>query len=278
MKTFPLFAAMLLLTACYQSSDEALVDETSKTVLFRVEAFGVQQDALTRGAMTPSKLLIIDTYNGKADTYTQESLAEVPIPLTYGQHNIYFVASSTAWNTVDKEALTVAWANTRGSMEYVWAKKLSLEVSSSTGAQEVVLPLISADVRVTTLDGMPTNLGDVGIEAPDLCHGLNLSDMTGYSLGVTTSYSIDCRSVANGTRTLTTNIYTLVPSSKSVGDITLTAYDATTTTTEIASHILNDVPVAPGYVSSYTGYFFSDGVAISFSYADQWNGVNDYDY
>jgi len=228
--------------------------------------------------MTPSQLLIIDCYNGKADTYTQTSLAEIPIPLTWGQHEIYFVASSTQISNYDTQTLTVTWPATRTGMEYVWAKKLTLEVSATTASQTVNLPLISADVKISTLDVLPTNMGDFKIEAPDLCRGLKLSDMSGYVVSQNPDpYTLDCRSYA-GRANLVANLFTLVPTAKSVGDIVLTAYDAATTTTELASHTLPNVPVTAGYVSNYTGYFFSDGVAISFTCDQQWAGTNDYEY
>lgn len=278
MKPLPFFVALLTLTtSCYQSSDELSLDQTS-TVSFNFEAFGVTQEPQTRASMTPSQLLIIDCYNGKADTYTQTSLAEIPIPLTWGQHDIYFVACSKPISNYDVQTLTVTWPDTRTGMEYVWAKKLSLEVTASTASQSVNLPLICADVKISTLDNLPTNMGDFKIDAPDICRGLKLSDMSGYVVQQNPEpYVIDCRSHA-GEGNLTVNLFTLVPTTKSLGDIVLTAYDATSTTTEIASHTLPDVPVNQGYVSSYTGYFFSDGVAISLTSDEQWTGTNDYEY
>lgn len=278
MKPLPFLLSLLALaSSCYQSSDDDVVDQT-QDVSFSFEAFGVTQELQTRAALTPSQLLIIDCYNGKADAYTQNSLAEIPIPLAWGQHELYFVASSTQIGSYDVNALTVSWPDTRTGMETVWAKKLSLEVSASTASQTVNLPLISADVKINTLDKLPANVGDFKIDAPDLCRGLNLSDMTGFTLSEDpTPFMMDLRSYA-GKSTLAVNLYTLVPASKSVGDITLTAYDATATTTELASHTLSNVPVSQGYISNYSGYFFSDGVALSFTCDQQWTGTNDYDF
>lgn len=278
MKPQPLLLALLALTSsCYQSSDEAPLDQTS-TVRFNFEAFGVNQELLTRAALTPSQLLIIDCCNGKTDAVTQNSLAEIPIPLAWGQHELYFVASSSAIADYDLTSLTVSWPDTRTGLETVWATKLTLDVSSETASQTVELPLISANVKIATLDVLPTNIGDFKIEAPDLCRGLKLSDMTGFVLNENPDPIVLALAGKGGRTTLTTNLYTLVPASKSVGDIILTAYDATATTTELASHTLSNVPVTPGYVSNYSGYFFSDGIALSFTYDQQWAGTNDYDF
>lgn len=272
-----LLALLAFTSSCYQSADDAALDQTS-TVRFSFDAFGASQQLMTRAALVPSQLLIIDSYNGKAEAYTQNSLAEMPIPLTWGQHELYFVASSTPLDSYDVTSLTVSWPNTRTGLETVWAKKLTLEVSASTASQTVNLPLISANVKVQTLDNMPANTGDFKIEAPDLCRGLKLTDMTGFVLNENIApFTLDMRPYA-GDNNLTLNLYTLVPASKSVGDITLTAYDATATTTEMASHTLSNVPVEQGYISNYTGYFFSDGVALSFTCDPSWTGTHDYDY
>lgn len=277
MKRFFYLLSLVAFTSCYQSADESAL-ESSSIVNFRLNAFGADQEAMTRaGEMVPGHLLVIDCCNGKNDVFTQESLAEVPLPLAWGQHEIYFVAASAVWSSYDANALTVTWPSTRQGMQYVWGKKISLEVSASTGSQEVTLPIIGADVKISTLDNLPSNMGDFKIEAPDVCRGLKLSDMSGFVTSTPVSYSIACKAYA-GANTFITNIYTLVPNTNSVGDITLTAYTSETTPAEITSLTLSDVPVTKGYVSSYTGYFFTDGVALSFSYEDEWKSTNQYSF
>ena len=46
----------------------------------------------------------------------------------------------------------------------------------------------------------------------------------------------------------------------------------------LATHTLEDVPVKLGYVSHYTGLFFSRGQSFSFSYENDWKGVDEYTY
>ena len=279
MKHFPFFLALMassvFMSSCYQSLNEAtVVNENSVT--FSLKPMGVTQESMTRASFAaPEHLLVLDCMGERVKTYTQNSLADITMPLELGAHTLYFVASTYEWQSYDPAALTVTWGSGRISMTTVWAYKMDLTVTVNTTAEEVHLPLAGASIMLLTLDQFPENMGVFRVEGPDLCRGLNLKDMTGFVTDSPVDYSIDCNVYA-GQTTMNHHIYTFVPASGKVGDVVLTSYDHSSPTTEIASRTLSEVPVTPGYVSKYTGYFFTEGLSIPLSYETDWLGVYNY--
>ena len=63
---------------------------------------------------------------------------------------------------------------------------------------------------------------------------------------------------------------------KKVSDIVVTALDSNNA--EVAAKTINEVQVQAGYISLYSGYFFSDGVSFPLSYTDDWSGTNNYGF
>lgn len=274
----PALFLSLSVVSCYQGEDENSLVENSSSVTFRFNAMGVTREAITRAAISePGNLLVLDCFDGKVKAQTQTSLSELPMPLEYGHHDLYFVAATNVWSSYNTNDLTVTWGSDRTSMTYVWGAKLSLDVAAGTPSQEVQLPLVVADVNVSTLDYIPAGMGEMRVESADACRGLKLTDMTGF-VSAPVDYRFDCSPFAGMNRTLEFNLFTFVPSSGSIGDVQLTAYQKSNASAELASQTLSDVQVAAGYVSRYSGYFFSDGVAIAFSYADDWLGTHSYGY
>jgi len=270
-----LLVTSLSLHSCYQGADEALnVRQTSVT--FNINAEGVEQQALTRAFSSPANLLVIDVFDGKTTVLTQESLDAIPIKLDWGSHDLYFVAANAVWSSYDKTNLTVSWGAGSKDMTGVWGKKVTMTVDAETTTTNVDLPLVVAGVQIRTLDRIPDNIGNIRVEAPDACRTLNLSDMSG-TVGAGVAYAVDA-SPAKG-NTLKHLFYTFVPATvNNIGDVSYTAYNNATTPVELATHTLGEVPVTRGYVSSYSGYFFTAGISFTFNYSDDWLGTNNYGF
>ena len=270
-----ILSAMLSLSSCYQNSDEDLIG-SNKYVTFNLDLAGVEQTSLTRAINeSPTTLLVIDKFDGKVTTQTKTSLNAVGLPLDYGTHDIYFVAAENVWTSFSTADLTVTWSTNHTALSYTWAYHLELEVDENTTVEDITLPLIMANVQVKTLDKMPSNVATMNVEAPGLSRVLDLNTMSGVVSETDINYSFNVAQYA-GSKTFSTNLYTFVPTSGYVGDIVLTALDSSNR--EIASKTLPEVPVQAGYISLYSGYFFSDGVSFPLSYTDDWNGTNNYGY
>lgn len=263
---------LLTFTSCYRDSEEVSVND--KYVTFNFNLAGVEQSSLTRAITEPSNLLIIDKFGDKITTDTKTSLAPFGLPLDYGTHEIYFVAADKIWTSYSTADWKVVWPSTHAGLSYVWAAHLTLEVDEDTSVEEINLPLVIANVQVKTLDKLPASASSFHIDAPDFCKGLDLLTLSGFTTDTPVNYSLDISSGSGNT--LRTNLYTFVPPSGCVGDIVLTVLDQNSQ--EIAAKTLNEVPVQPGYISLYTGYFFSDGITFPLSYTDDWTGTNNYGF
>jgi len=275
-KTLALTSLFLSLAfaSCYQNSDEEL-SVNNKVVTFNLELDGVEQTSMTRAIKEPSSLLVIDKLGDKVTTSIKNSLAAFGLPLDYGTHDIYFVAAENVWSSFSTADLTVTWPTDRTALSYTWAYHLNIEVNENTTIEDITLPLVIANVQVKTLDKLPANVSTMTIEAPGLSKVFDLKTMSGVESETDINYSYNVAQYA-GSKTIAFNLFTFVPSSGYVGDIVLTALDSNNS--EIAAKTLNEVQVQAGYISLYSGYFFSDGVSFPLSYSDDWTGTNNYGY
>lgn len=265
-------------TSCYEGAND-MAASNEQIVTFEISCNGLSQESMTRAntLTEPTQLLIFDCCNGSTTVTQKDAVTSVSMPLKDGTHDLYFMAASKACKSYDKDALTVSWPNNvSGYMSTVWACHYQIIVSEGTSFEEIELPLVVADVRVSSNDGLPTNLGKVSVEAPGVSTTLDLATMKAVA-GEGVNFDIAVPASQYGKR-FSLNIYTFVPEAGSVGDIAITMYDKTDNTTEISSRTLSAVPVTAGYVSDYTGYFFSSGISIPLSHTSDWLGRNEYDF
>ena len=268
-----LFASTIF-SSCYHDSEVDLLDG-NKYVTFNLNLDGVEQSSMTRAIDEPKNLLVIDKLGDKVTTSIKNSLAAFGMPLEYGKHDIYFVAADQIWTSFSTADLTVTWTTDRTALSYTWAYHLSIEVDENTSVEDITLPLVIANVQLKTLDKIPSDVSTMTIEAPGLSKVFDLKTMSGVESENDINYSFDVTEYA-GSKSINFNLYTFVPTSGFVGDIVLTALD--TDSKEVASKTFEQVPVQAGYISLYSGYFFSDGVSFPLSYSEDWTGTNNYGY
>ena len=269
-----ILCASSIFSSCYHDSEADLLDG-NKYVTFNLNLDGVEQSSMTRAINEPGNLLVIDKFGDEVKTTIKNSLAAFGLPLDYGTHDIYFVAAEKVWSSFSTADLTVTWPTDRTALSYTWAYHLNIVVNENTTIEDITLPLVIANVQVKTLDKLPANVSTMTIEAPGLSKVFDLKTMSGVESETDINYSYNVAQYA-GSKTVAFNLFTFVPSSGYVGDIVLTALDSNNS--EIAAKTLNEVQVQAGYISLYSGYFFSDGVSFPLSYSDDWTGTNNYGY
>ncbi len=270
---FSSFYLLFVLTSCYQNSEVDLTTN-EQYVTFDLYTEGVEQSSLTRAISEPGNLLIIDKFGEEITTDIKTSLGSIALPLDYGTHEIYFVAATKIWDSYNTTDLTVSWPNTHDGLSYVWAYHLTLEVDQHTTVEEITLPLVIANVQVQTLDKIPADISQISFEGPDMCKGLDLKTMSGFKIESGINYSLNISSSIGNNLTL--NLFTFVPTTSNVGDIVVSATD--NNSNEIASKTLEGVPVRQGYISLYSGYYFTDGLGIQLSYSEDWTGTTKYEF
>lgn len=283
------FAAlsMLTLSSCYYADEESLPG-SDPSVKFIISYEGI--DLATMGTRAssapalgkPADLLVLDVYESgtaaqKTKPYTFTSLSSVDLPLSYGKHDLYFVAAVQKGTQYDMNNLTVSWPND-GTLKAVWAYHYQITVDLETTFEDITLPLVVADVRILTLDKMPSTLSLAKIEAPDVCSVLDLKTMQGLSDDNGYLRELNVQQAASNGLSFSLNVYTFVPADASVGDLHVAFYSDAEGATESFSKDLEDVPVTIGYVSNYTGYFFSAGINVPLQTTTDWLGVNEYTF
>jgi len=129
------------------------------------------------------------------------------------------------------------------------------------------------EVLLTCSDAIDNNTEKMQISGP-FRWTLDLSTMKGIIPENNFTYTETPTSHSSGQQFA---IYSFAPSSgTNIGNVTFSALKSDNSA--ITSHTLSDVPLSVGYISSYTGYFFSRKPSFTLTTTSQWSGVNSYTY
>lgn len=287
MKPFALWLggtiALLGLSSCYSAADHSQLDDLSSqltTVSFNLHPEGLDLDMLSRANGTlgvPQEVIVFDCYQGTNTYQVFDDISNVNLPLHDGTHDLYFVASVLPSTARSSGSLIVKWAND-GTMKAVWAKHYQLTVTEGTSFEDILLPLVVSAARFETYDCMSTDVKAWRIEAPDASTMLDLKTMQAYAGSNAEGYSqTQTVSLANPSRAAF-NVYTFVPASGSIGDITFSFYSDAEATQELSSRVVSDVQVRAGYRSNYKGWLFSSGYNVPLTYETDWLGTDEYEF
>lgn len=282
---FVVSAVVLLMTACDSQDVTSLDPSKTREITFSMETIqfsgSTPMRTPTRAVSAPTYLLVLDELNGSivsANTVerTVDALTPLTMNLTYGDHTLYFLACKNSYASFNTTDMTVTWGGAEHKLNYVWVAKKVIHVDESTAAADAItLDLAVAQVQVQCNDAFPANTGNMRIQAPTACWTLNLRTLQGVAGEVVST--ADASSFANQTEKALA-LFTFVPASGNIGDMTLTVYNNAATPQVLATHTLEDVPVKLGYISHYTGLFFSHDKSFSFSYENEWRGTDEYTY
>ena len=282
---FVVSAVVLLMTACDSQDVTSLDPSKTREITFSMETIQLSGNTPmrtpTRAVSAPTYLLVLDELNGSivsANTVerTVDALTPLTMNLTYGDHTLYFLACKNSYASFNTTDMTVTWGGAEHKLNYVWVAKKVIHVDeSSAAADAITLDLAVAQVQVQCNDAFPANTGNMRIQAPTACWTLNLRTLQGVAGEVVSTADASTHAGKTG-RSLA--LFTFVPASGNIGDMTLTVYNNAATPQVLATHTLEDVPVKLGYISHYTGLFFSHDKSFSFSYENEWRGTDEYTY
>lgn len=218
-------------------------------------------------------LYVFDESNGTTEkvlTRTKENpednpLSDLSIQLSTGNHTIYFVATTRAYESFDKQTKSLTWGANLG---IVWAQSINMTVSSSQNEKKnVSLPLRVAGIRIVMEDAIPSNMSYMVQNVTAYSKTLNLSTMSGQNPAPYSRRAAMPTSLL-GQRNIKLDLYTFVPPVGSVGDMTATAYDAGDVA--IASKSFTNVTVTSGHFHQYSGNFFSNNQSIGMEIETSW--------
>ena len=243
-----LLCFLFLFSACQQHTDEMIESEVELT--FRLSVNEFEQIPFTRGLSEPAHLLIIDKFGNDVKCVEKSSFDPFVMMLAFGVHEFYFVAAENKWSSFDTEHLQLTWHDDSTGLGRVWACRMSIDVGKTSLEENIILPLVVADVKVEVLDRWPPQVATIELQASGLCHGLDLATMTGISMG--NVVQISQRITSEEHKIQNFDLLTFVPSSGNVGNLILRANNAEYET--LATKTVTDVVVQQGTISRYSGY------------------------
>ena len=271
MKKIFVLALVAVLCGCEKAvMDDGAEDvKQTKRVRFEVSsgAWRVTR-SLTADGQDMTDLWIFDYVDGGLvrtlhKVSTDVDFEEPVMPLAYGEHTVYFVASRGKTPNVAGTAIT--WASPSDTF---W-KALSVTVGSGTASTiSVMLDRVVTKLRIEVADEVPANIATLEMSPGHWWYGLD------YLTGEAVSTSAEVRSVAvpasmvGTTGQLAANFFCLSDDAEWVTDIDIRAKDGDGAV--IGSVSLTDVPFVRNRVTEVGGNLFASQSGFTISLNEQW--------
>ena len=196
MKKFLFFSALAaLLIGCKGQNDP----EQVQAVKFQISTF----TQTTEQMVSPRRTVILDDEtNGQAltdlfvfDGATQlthqtndaQDFGTVTLNLTHGNHNLSFILTRSSGMTYEDSVMTFS------SVRSTFGKLLALNVTASTGAQDLTLDRISGQLVLTINDVFPTTANEIEFVVNPRYSQLNVTNLQAVN-GAEWSQKVSCTS------------------------------------------------------------------------------------
>lgn len=270
MKKILIMALVAVVCGCERTvTDEGAEVVQTKRVKFDVNsgAWYVTR-ALTADGQDMTDLWLFDYVDGVLvrtlhKVSTDVDFDEPTMPLAYGEHTIYFVASRGKTPSIKGPQIT--WTNPSDTF---W-KALPLTIGSGAASTvSVTLDRVVTKIRIAVADEVPANIATLEMTPGQWWYGID------YLTGEAVSESDDVRSVTipsslvGTTGQLAANFFCLSDDSEWMTDITIQAKDGDGAV--IGSVSLTDVPFVRNRVTEVSGNLFASQSGFSITLNDQW--------
>ena len=231
-KTILLMAMVAVLFAC-KSKDEP---QAMQQVTFKVTAFEQTTDPMNSPRKAPQST-ILDDEGGTALTdlyvfdgstqlvhqaYADDNAAfgTVTLNLTHGNHNLSFICTRSTGIEVENGVMTFS------SVRSTFGKLLVLNVTASTGAQDLTLDRISGQLQLTINDAFPTTAAEIEFVVDPRYSQLNVTNLQAVN-GASWNQRVSCTS-KQGQSGVSYTFNHIAPSltAEYTADVTINIYNA----------------------------------------------------
>jgi hypothetical protein len=273
-KTILLMAMVAVLFAC-KSKDEP---QAKQQVTFKVTAFEQSTEPMGSPRKAP-QATILDDEGGTALTdlyvfdgstqlvhqvYADDNAAfgTVTLNLTHGNHNLSFICTRSTGITVENGVMAF------GSIRPTFGKLLALNVTGSTGAQNLQLDRITGQLFITINDAFPATANQIEFILENKYSSINVASLLGVN-GEEWSQKVSCTGKVGQTG-VQYNFYTICPSltEEYTSDLTINIYNSLNAV--IYSVTIEDVRFAANTKTMLSGNLFTAPPA-SVSVNTTWN-------
>lgn len=267
--------AVLALTACQKVDVDGETETRTKAFTFHVKGdFTTSYDEMTRAAVRLDEnnsagvtdLWVIDYVDGVCQQQVHQSSTDanfgtVPMNLTYGHHDIKFIASKGTDPVLTASALT--WGRVKDTFVLDYPVDV---VASSNGNRAPELKRAIGGVKVVATDAVKNGTQKVSVQ-------------------MLRSLSLSLPTLAPSEATASTNEFSITSSQWNKTGLTLTTYtlcdeelttDVVVTVTGAANAIISqftvsDVSIKKNRITTLTGEVFGRGSGFSVSVDDTWD-------
>ena len=231
MKKFLFFSALAaLLIGCKGQNEPKQV----QAVKFQVSTFTQTTEPMPSPRKAP-QATILDDEGGTAltdlfvfdgttqlahQTNDDENFGTVTLNLTHGSHNLSFILTRSSGITVSEGVMTFT------SVRSTFGKLLALNVTASTGAQDLTLDRISGQLQLTINDAFPANAAEIEFVINPRYSAINVTNFRGVN-GASWNQRVSCTSKVGQTGvSYTFNHFAPRTDEEYTADVTINIYNA----------------------------------------------------
>lgn len=279
-KAFLTACAVAMMTAGFTScsNDDSVLDDArvkTKQVTFALDGdWQGEEEAFTRAAVTGSAMTdvwVLDYMGGVLKQQVHQASGDTDfgsptLSLSYGDHTLYFIASSGDNPVLNTNAHTLGF----GAVRDTFWESVNVNVASGTAAnQSVTMNRIVTKLAIQPTDEIPANINTITI-APAIWH-LTFDYLTGLPTAASTDYSRTMSIPDNYKGTagiLKINLLGFCGTSDITTNVAVTAKDAENNTIGYAA--ISNAPMKRNRVSRFSGTLFGNSNALTLGINDEW--------
>lgn len=282
MKKYLFFAvAALALTACEKqvTDDLNITEETTGRHLVRFSIEGdFSSPTFTRGTVAANgksmtDIWIFDYMDGALVAQYHQSSEDADfgtpeIPLDYGSHNVYFVASRGKTPAVSTTSHTISWTTTSDT----FYKNLAINVTTgSASAQAVSLTRAATKLGITINDAIPEGISTVTITPAKWYYGIDY--LTGAPADMQeTPREIAIAESSVGKTGIELSIFGMSASTEWTTNVSVVARD--TEDNILGQATITDAPFVANRATNYSGNLFESNSTFTVSLTDAWGDAH----
>lgn len=273
---------MLALSSCYSpihDNEETITETTEPTKAFTFHVkgdFTTNYEDMTRAAIRlednntagMTDLWVLDYCEDGTlvqqvhQSSTDDGFGSVPMNLTYGKHDIKFVASKGTSPSLTDNALS--WTKAHDTFTLSYPVDV---VASSNGNRAPELKRSVSGLKVIISDAIPANAKTIILTLGKRSQSLNLPDLTAATYSQS-SVELDCTS-NRGVSGASAAIYTLANNEEWTSSASITVKDAQGAV--ITSVTMPDVELRKNRMTTLTGEVFNRTNGFSVSIDNTWD-------
>ena len=272
MKARFVMAAMMAAAMASCSKDGEAVMEYQK-VRFNIDGLAVDVTPMTRATLESEKLTSVEVYDGGVLIASQSSadddFGSPELTLSYGVHDLVFVAHRSEGASYSSPV----WSATK--VRGTFAKKVSLTVGTTTGAQTIELERKVYQLKVLMTDMVPATATTADVTLSTYYGGISFADWSGQGMASrTTTFDITTLQGKTG-QSISMYGFCAKDGVEYTSDFSITFKTSTGTT--IQQHEKANIPLQTNYITTLKGNFFETGSTFSISVDSEWSGEKEID-